>query len=774
MMSIALQASLLLSLASSGQQPAARPAHSEWPERVLFDARDSSIYARGRNWKAAFSDAGLTFIPFLGSDAPRNEPVEFVIEDVRVGGDLLATTAPSVPIRSEDTIRYVQGSIEVVYDASLAGIEQTLVLHDLPARDAIHVRCAVHSELEARAIDQGIEFSCAHGGVRYTTAIARDAAGRTRALEARWIGGAIELCVPADFVRGAVLPLAIDPLIEAYNSTPDSIDEIAPDTAVSINYAHFRTRWDVWEIVWSQSDHDVALRAVVLGSWQSTSYLIDATPEYWSGPKVGGCEVINVFGKTSGGCAVAAVVGDPASGAREIRGRALTQSLQPPVLISGADAGDKHALAFAGETYYGDTPTYCAVWEIDRPGGEKDIQERALYDNGQVFSAVHDLAADPNVEETRPAISKSDGEIDWCIVWERRVSPSNRDIWARRVDFGGAFVTPAFSVSEAPEDETRPNVSSRSEDAPVFIVACEQERGGKHDVFLHVIDGTSALSHTNLTMLEVGSSAGIDRSVPAIDGIQNDYLVAYKESYVGQDLHRAWCTRFAIDHAGNPTLIETRVPFGGLASPELAPVATDEGHFNNGPAAPPGFELVWDEPMPPSGSHDVFGAHFQPLPSASSVTTSCFGDGSDTACPCANNPGAHSGCPNATQPLGAELAWTGQAKLADPTLTVHAQRLPPQVTAILVQGDLAQHPALVFGAGLLCIGGNRTDIATRTTSAQGTFDYPAQHGDLPISTLGFVPSGGGTRFYQVFYRDPIGSCADTGNSTNALAVFWSD
>jgi hypothetical protein len=44
--------------------------------RVVFDQPgDGATWARGRTYKASFDAAGVTYIPFLGSNAPRNFPV---------------------------------------------------------------------------------------------------------------------------------------------------------------------------------------------------------------------------------------------------------------------------------------------------------------------------------------------------------------------------------------------------------------------------------------------------------------------------------------------------------------------------------------------------------------------------------------------------------------------------------------------------------------------------------------------------------------------------
>jgi hypothetical protein len=78
----------------------ARHAHSDGPVaerilaagpaargRVLFaDAADGRTWASGDTYKAAFGRDGFTYVPFLGSAAPRNYPVQFALDRVMVAG----------------------------------------------------------------------------------------------------------------------------------------------------------------------------------------------------------------------------------------------------------------------------------------------------------------------------------------------------------------------------------------------------------------------------------------------------------------------------------------------------------------------------------------------------------------------------------------------------------------------------------------------------------------------------------------------------------------
>src|SRR5262249_47257316 len=151
----------------------------------------------GRNWKARFSNDGASFIPFLGSDAPRDSPVVLRVTAVRVGDRALTFAQAVAPERTENTIRYTRGSFEERYEARLEGLEQRFVLQKFESRDDMVVPCAFEGEPPAREADGAIQFSNERGGVRLSDAVALDARGRTMPIVAHLRNGAIELCVPA-------------------------------------------------------------------------------------------------------------------------------------------------------------------------------------------------------------------------------------------------------------------------------------------------------------------------------------------------------------------------------------------------------------------------------------------------------------------------------------------------------------------------------------------------------------------------------------------------
>ena len=155
------------------------------------------------------------------------------------------------------------------------------------------------------------------------------------------------------------------------------------------------------------------------------------------------------------------------------------------------------------------------------------------------------------------------------------------------------------------------------------------------------------------------------------------------------------------------------------------------------------------------------------------------GVGGVSACPC-GNPAIFSGlgCDNSSGPGGAQLAAAGRASLAGDTLVFTAIGEKPTATSIFLQGDQDVPAGAVFGQGIRCVGGSLKRLFVKTASA-GTVSAP-QLGDPSVSArssiLGDTIVAGTTRYYGVYYRDPIvlGGCSATStfNITQSESVVW--
>ncbi|MBK7876439.1 MAG: FG-GAP repeat protein [Planctomycetes bacterium] len=150
--------------------------------------------------------------------------------------------------------------------------------------------------------------------------------------------------------------------------------------------------------------------------------------------------------------------------------------------------------------------------------------------------------------------------------------------------------------------------------------------------------------------------------------------------------------------------------------------------------------------------------------------TFCHGDGTGTACPCANHGASGRGCANSVHPLGALLATSGTPSVASDTVLLSASALTGSA-CVFFQGSAAVAPSIVDD-GLGCIGGTIVRLATKPV-VSGTATFP-QVGDLRVSVRGAIPSLGGTYFYQAFYRNAASAFCPpaTSNRTNGAVIPW--
>jgi hypothetical protein len=155
----------------------------------------------------------------------------------------------------------------------------------------------------------------------------------------------------------------------------------------------------------------------------------------------------------------------------------------------------------------------------------------------------------------------------------------------------------------------------------------------------------------------------------------------------------------------------------------------------------------------------------------------CAGDGTlPTTCPCSNVGLAGHGCDNSAGTGGALLDITGST--VPDTIVLASTGELPSSTSFFVQGSAASANGVVYGAGVLCIGGSLKRIAVKN-AVNGQALYP----DLfePSITarsaeLGDPIQHGTSRYYQVCYSELVtgfcGSAAIRFNSSNAMRVDW--
>ena len=151
-------------------------------------------------------------------------------------------------------------------------------------------------------------------------------------------------------------------------------------------------------------------------------------------------------------------------------------------------------------------------------------------------------------------------------------------------------------------------------------------------------------------------------------------------------------------------------------------------------------------------------------------------------CPCSNPAaGAGRGCNNSSGTGGASLSVSGAAYLSIDSLVFTTSGEPPAAMSILVQGSSLHAPGFVYGQGVRCVSGALERLYVKTAQSGGITAPDFVVADPYIversAQLGDPIRAGQTRWYFVYYRDPIvlGGCPSTStfNATQSGQVSWS-
>lgn len=169
-------------------------------------------------------------------------------------------------------------------------------------------------------------------------------------------------------------------------------------------------------------------------------------------------------------------------------------------------------------------------------------------------------------------------------------------------------------------------------------------------------------------------------------------------------------------------------------------------------------QLSWDAETSETPQNHVLYTFERVLP----ATPLCFGE----ICPCGNPGGAREGCANSTG-LGARLLDAGTASVTDDDLSFMGVGLVPGQPALLFCGDATAGggSGVSFGDGLRCADGAVRRLVTKTPDVVGR----AKFGPRLADPGGW--SAGDLRYFQAYYRDPVGGPCGAGfNTTHAMSV----
>ncbi len=176
------------------------------------------IWGVGGTYKVSFHN-GATFIPYLGSAAPKNLPVRWTTQRVTAGSSVLME-AGEAPREVQDDYRYEYrfNAVTEAYDVHVEGLEQTFVIANRPATPGdLVVQGLIESPMTAdnfSSAHRAIEFRGDDGVVytKYSEAYVFDAAGSKANVLTSYQDGVVCLTVDGQFIADAQFPITIDPL----------------------------------------------------------------------------------------------------------------------------------------------------------------------------------------------------------------------------------------------------------------------------------------------------------------------------------------------------------------------------------------------------------------------------------------------------------------------------------------------------------------------------------------------------------------------------------
>lgn len=547
------------------------------PDRVLFDTdADGRLWALGHTWKASFDGLGFAYIPFFGSEAPRNFPLRIELLSARVGGEAL-TLRQARPVVVGSQVRVARGALTEVLDLGLQQVEQSFVFEALPARGAVAVEVSLVGEYTAQVIGEGLVFANAHGSIGYTKALARDARGQQLPLAIEWSDGRARIEIPAEFVAQAELPLVLDPLLVTNPGIAPGFANTraqrSPDVAsVGGNQA----TCVVWSRSWSATDEDLVAQLFDINLQPlAASVYLDFTAQSWYLPRVAPNNHSQSF----------LCVAEVTSGAETwIGGRLLSSAgvVGTPLTIERAGTpghfgGRSYRPEIGGDpyTFPGNTAAfYTVLFEHEPAAGNRDIYFKQVNQDGSLRHVTGQALHTTAVDQLRPAIGVCNGpgtlSNRMLVAWEsqRSASPFVSDIWGAYVEWNGNVLIPAFRITSAPRNERAPAVSSVANlgGSDYVLLAYEEDFGSDNDIMLRVLDMSGTIRAQMNLCSAMGGGAFLLRNqvAPSVDSDGTRFVVTFSE-YSGTDFDTYAVTLSFLP--GNSTLRidEDRVPLG--ASP---------------------------------------------------------------------------------------------------------------------------------------------------------------------------------------------------------------
>ena len=729
-------------------------------DRLYFQPGEDSTWVRGKTYKAEAAKDGFTYVPFLGSDAPRNYPVSFRLTSASLGGREIELSERASVTRTGDRIVLDRGAVEVIYDFAVESVEQSFALDVAGATTDLELEMEVSTDLVAAPEGAAFTFSNELGGMRYGEAVVLDGAGRTAHVPAELQGNHLTLTVPAAFLRDATGAIIVDPLFNTFNV--DTAGGFQRDVEITYQFGTDRFLY-VYEDQFSGTDVDIYVTDVeTLGGNPRGSYM-DSGTENWTDPSAA---TVNSAGKalvvarnegTASGNSIVARTWDFASGSFDT---GIIQVTTPSTTVtqSQPDVGG----SWAGTS----DARFVVVWNADF-GPDSDAQGRVVFADGSLGSS---LFFDPSIDHdsTDICISESTGNPSnvnrWSVAWiNRRLSDQQYTVEVEQLNANG---TPAFSHSSA---VTLPVGSSIGEldvsdailfegsTAPTYTIAYDQFSTPEEDTFVCFVQGASTINTVELQRSE-HADLDIDQAEARLSSNAEEFIVSYLEASPTSNGYVGFITAFDFTEGEYLSISERRVPVGPVGQPTATTIYTVRGGVALASRYSGGFTssryVGIGHDIGVGGDADVRGNTYFPSNGDSPAFQYCYGN------------------PNSTGDRG--FIRLEGSRSTTSTKQMIASALPPNSFGYFIVGPGFATVANPGGsAGVLCIGGTigRYSNAVTSSGSAGRIQVPFDPQQISQPN-GPVPAISGSFWqFSLWHRDTVSGSA-TSNFTNAVSILF--
>lgn len=390
------------------------------------------------------------------------------------------------------------------------------------------VRVSASGQDLVAVTETGIHFADEPSGLgtRYGRATWIDAAGTETDIAPTWIGGVIELRMPADVVDATVFPAVLDPMIEPEfpidNPMYPPADEGQSGASIAFN-------GELYLVVWNDRRDFAVLGFDVYGARVSVQgRVLDPNGI----PIVAANNTQFMPAVASDGQDFLVAWQDPRNGSQDILARRVLADGTPldpePIQVFvGGGSQTNPSVTFGDENYL-------VVWDDDR-SLYHDIYANRITPTGQQLDGNGFVISNSGGLQRRPRAA-FDGD-NFLVVWQdnRNAVTTGEDIYAARVSPDTTVLDPGgIRVSNNPADQTTPSVSYGGMN---FFVVWNDTRDDSGDVFgARVSSSGSVLDSAGIPI----SQATGDQNNPAVAFGGGAYLVTWTDRRgADQDIYAA-------------------------------------------------------------------------------------------------------------------------------------------------------------------------------------------------------------------------------------------